>query len=105
MDRAIVFIIAMLVVVIPIITGFTYFMYIMFGPQLKEYSTFGDSLTSMLLQSLGNQQTEGIYRSNFIVAVIWTYIYWAFIYFFLITSFMAVFVISYEETVKEQGYP
>mmetsp|Transcript_3932 Transcript_3932/g.3861 ORF Transcript_3932/g.3861 Transcript_3932/m.3861 type:complete len:229 (-) Transcript_3932:170-856(-) len=105
LDKALVLVVALMVVIIPTITGYTYFAYIVFGTQIEEYSSFGNAMTAVLLQSLGSQNTEAIYRQNFVIAVIWLCSYWIFIYFFLSTSFMAIFIFSYENTVKEQGYP
>jgi hypothetical protein len=85
-----------LIVLIPCFIGFTFFLYIVFGPQIDDYHTFGMCMRAVLFFTLGQVETEELYRSNFIIGVIWSFCLWVFLIFIFLSSFMAIFVVAYE---------
>ena len=67
-----------LIIIIPAFGGFTFIVYIVFGPYLYTYHTFFYALKSVIFFILGQIDTEAMIRVNYVVSIGWSYI----IYFF-----------------------
>jgi hypothetical protein len=95
-----------LVVIVPCFAGFTFVVYLIFGPYVYNYCTFSYATKSVIFFILGQLETEKMILSNAFVAVAWSYIFYFFLIFVFLSIFMAVFMISFESAVKENGgYP
>jgi len=90
---------------VPSIGGFTFIVYIVFGPYIYGYHAFSYALNSVIFFVLGQLDTEEMIRTNTAIAVIWSYILYFFLIFIFLSVFMSIFIQSYEVTVKEYGYP
>lgn len=106
-ERAIATILTYMIVIIPCFGGFTFIVYLVFGPYVYAYHTFSYSLKSVIFFILGQLDTESMVLTNAVVAVAWSYIFYFFVIFVFLSLFMAVFIISFEAAVKTDGmgYP
>jgi Polycystin cation channel len=94
------------VVIVPCLAGFTFIIYIIFGPNDFTYHTFSNSLKSVIFFILGNLNSEDLILNNSFVAVLWSYVFFFFLIFIFLSLFMSVFITSFESTVRENGgYP
>jgi len=90
----------------PCFGGFTFIVYLIFGPYVYIFRTFEDSLKSVIFFMLGTLDTDELILANSFMAVTWSYSFFFFLVFIFISIFMAVFIVSYEATVRENGgYP
>ena len=90
---------------VPCLGGFTFIVYIVFGPYTWPYHTFSFALKSVLFFVLGQLDTEDMIRSNAVISVAWSYILYFFLIFVFLSIFMSIFIEAYETTIKKHGYP
>ena len=103
--QAVAQILSFLIILVPSIGGFTFIVYIVFGPYVYSYHVFSLALNSVLFFVLGQLNTEEMIRSNAVIAVLWSYILYFFLIFIFLSVFMSIFIQSYETTIREYGYP
>lgn len=48
-------------IIIPFMTGFVFILYLVFGPEGKDFHTFGRCIYMVLFFIVGQQQTEELY--------------------------------------------
>ena len=93
-------------ILVPCFAAFTFILYLIFGPYVYIFHTFEYSLKSVIFFILGTLHTEDIVLANTFVAVAWSFTFFFFLVFFFLSLFMAVFVVAFEATVRENGgYP
>jgi hypothetical protein len=90
----------------PCFGGFVFIVYLIFGPYVYIFHTFEYSLKSVIFFILGTLDTDELVMSNTFMALAWSYAFFFFLVFIFISIFMAVFIVSFETTVRENGgYP
>ena len=97
-----------MIVIVPCFAGFTFVVYIMFGPYVYTYHTFSYSLKSVIFFILGQLDAQELIMSNTFVAVVWTFLFYFFLIFIFLSLFMAIFINSLKETISSDafsGYP
>lgn len=95
-ERATATILTYMVVIVPCFAGFTFIVYLIFGPYVHAYHTYSMSLKSVIFFILGQLDTEEMIIVNAFVAVAWSYVFYFFVIFVFLSLFMAVFITSYE---------
>ncbi len=94
-----------LILLVPVFIGFTYMVFNAYGPYLKSYSSFQSAMISVLFVTLGQIESDEMFKVNSVVLTIWVYLFFCFLYFIFMAIFMAIFVDSFELTVQKAGYP
>jgi hypothetical protein len=89
----------------PCFIGFTFLAYIEFGPYHQYFHSFARAMITVLFFMLGQLDITEMMRSNSFITVVWTTAFVLFLIFVFLTMIMAIYAVSYEGTIKEQGYP
>jgi len=104
-DKAIVQICSFMLFLIPCLLGFTFVVYIVYGPYIPGFHSILDAIQTVLYFTLGSEASAELVKYNIYIAVIWTGTFFLFLIFIFLSVFFATFVDSYMLTIKEQGYP
>jgi hypothetical protein len=105
-ERAIATILTYMVVIIPCFGGFTFVVYLIFGPYVYSFHNFSYSLKSVIFFILGQLDSKAMVLSNAFVAVAWSYTFYFYVIFVFLSLFMAVFISAFDVALKtDGGYP
>ena len=85
--------------------GFAFLSYCFAGPYLKNYDSLVNGVKQQILTMMGQQDSMSLMRNNYNFTIMWTMVFIVFFAYFFITASIVGLEDSFDETVKEKGYP
>jgi hypothetical protein len=103
-----------LMILFPIILGFTLVGMNIWGPYLSDYRNFSNAFVAILFFTLGrinfnfflgHTETSELMEYNYVWGIIFVVLFFIVVIYFLLTVFLAIYADSYRSTLIREGYP
>jgi len=85
--------------------GFSFLSTCLIGPYISQYNTLTNGLKMQIVTMMGQQNSMGLMRNNYIFTIGWTMTFIIFYAYFFVTTSIVTFEDGFDTTVNEKGYP